>query len=43
MGGSVEAAPVEAQIELFDSLIDSCKEAVNAGSLDPKVVIILGF
>ncbi|KAJ9542713.1 hypothetical protein OSB04_029219 [Centaurea solstitialis] len=36
VGGSVEAAPVEAQIELFDSLIDGCREAVNVGSLDPK-------
>ncbi|XP_024986468.1 protein CHROMATIN REMODELING 5-like isoform X2 [Cynara cardunculus var. scolymus] len=36
VGGSVEAAPVEAQIELFDSLIEGCREAVNVGSLDPK-------
>ncbi|KAF5767792.1 putative DNA helicase chromatin remodeling SNF2 family [Helianthus annuus] len=36
VGGSVEAAPVETQIELFDILIEGCREAVNVGSLDPK-------
>lgn len=39
MGGSVEAAPVESQIELFDLLIEGCREAVNIGSLEPKVAI----
>lgn len=37
VGGVVEAAPPEAQIELFDSLIDGCREAVNGGNLDVKV------
>ncbi|KAK9053416.1 hypothetical protein SSX86_030050 [Deinandra increscens subsp. villosa] len=36
VGGSVEAAPVEAQVELFDALLDGCREAVNGGSLDAK-------
>ncbi|KAG8660293.1 hypothetical protein MANES_02G141700v8 [Manihot esculenta] len=35
-GGSVAAAPLDAQIELFDALIDGCKEAVDGGNLDPK-------
>ncbi|KAJ4845979.1 Protein CHROMATIN REMODELING 5 [Turnera subulata] len=36
VGGSVASAPEEAQVELFDSLIEGCKEAVDAGNLDPK-------
>uniref|UniRef100_A0A5B6ZCF4 Protein CHROMATIN REMODELING 5 n=1 Tax=Davidia involucrata TaxID=16924 RepID=A0A5B6ZCF4_DAVIN len=36
VGGAVEAAPTEAQIELFDALIDGCREAVKGGNLDPK-------
>lgn len=36
-GGSVAAAPLDAQIELFDALIDGSKEAVDGGNLDPKV------
>ncbi|XP_076930320.1 protein CHROMATIN REMODELING 5-like [Bidens hawaiensis] len=36
VGGPVEAAPVESQIELFDLLIEGCREAVNVGSLEPK-------
>nr|GEV55510.1 protein chromatin remodeling 5-like isoform X1 [Tanacetum cinerariifolium] len=36
VGGSVEAAPVEAQVELFDALLDGCKEAVKEGSFDAK-------
>ncbi|KAI3695733.1 hypothetical protein L1987_78733 [Smallanthus sonchifolius] len=36
VGGCVEAAPVEAQVELFDALLDGCREAVNGGSLDAK-------
>lgn len=35
----VEAAPIEAQIELFEALIDGCREAVKGGSFDPKVRI----
>nr|XP_043625233.1 protein CHROMATIN REMODELING 5 isoform X2 [Erigeron canadensis] len=35
-GGSVEAAPVEAQVELFDALLDGCREAVKGGILDAK-------
>lgn len=38
VGGAVAAAPEEAQIELFDALIDGCREAVNVGSFDPKVI-----
>ncbi|KAL1832124.1 hypothetical protein ACET3Z_001775 [Daucus carota] len=36
VGGSVEAAPTDAQIELFDALIDGCREAVDGMNLDPK-------
>ncbi|XP_057954932.1 protein CHROMATIN REMODELING 5 [Malania oleifera] len=36
VGGAVEAAPYEAQIELFNALVDGCKEAVKGGSLDSK-------
>lgn len=36
VGGVVEAAPIEAQIELFEALIDGCREAVKGGSFDPK-------
>lgn len=37
VGGVVEAAPVEAQIELFDVLIDGCQEAVKGEITDSKV------
>lgn len=37
VGGAVAAAPEEAQIELFDALIDGCKEAAEVGNLDSKV------
>ncbi|XP_024019941.1 protein CHROMATIN REMODELING 5 isoform X1 [Morus notabilis] len=36
VGGAVAAAQPDAQIELFNALIDGCKEAVEIGSLDPK-------
>ncbi|XP_027343155.1 protein CHROMATIN REMODELING 5-like [Abrus precatorius] len=36
VGGTVGAAPPEAQIELFNALIDGCTEAIELGSLDPK-------
>ncbi|XP_057515682.1 protein CHROMATIN REMODELING 5 isoform X1 [Amaranthus tricolor] len=36
VGGVVEAAPVEAQIELFDVLIDGCQEAVKGEITDSK-------
>ncbi|XP_023732470.1 protein CHROMATIN REMODELING 5 [Lactuca sativa] len=36
VGGSVEAAPVDAQVELFDALVDGCREAVKGGSMDAK-------
>ncbi|KAK7300222.1 hypothetical protein RJT34_11062 [Clitoria ternatea] len=36
VGGTVGAAPLEAQIELFNALIDGCTEAVELGSLDVK-------
>lgn len=39
VGGAVGGAPPEAQTELFNALIDSCTEAVELGSLDPKVCI----
>lgn len=37
VGGVVEAAPEEAQVELFDALIDGCKESVETGNFEPKV------
>ncbi|MCI41947.1 chromodomain-helicase-DNA-binding protein 2-like, partial [Trifolium medium] len=36
VGGAVEAAPLKAQAELFNALIDGCKEAAEVGSLDLK-------
>nr|QEZ88180.1 chromatin remodeling 5 [Populus tomentosa] len=36
VGGTVAAAPPDAQIELFDALVDGCREAVEVGNLDPK-------
>ncbi|KAL3620342.1 Protein CHROMATIN REMODELING 5 [Castilleja foliolosa] len=36
VGGVVEAAPTDAQIELFDALIDGCKESVKGDTMDPK-------
>ncbi|KAH6834273.1 chromatin remodeling 5 [Perilla frutescens var. hirtella] len=36
VGGTVEAAPTEAQIELYDALIDGCREAIKGETLDPK-------
>ncbi|KAM7497109.1 hypothetical protein LguiA_021523 [Lonicera macranthoides] len=36
VGGAIEAAPTESQIELFDALIDGCREAVKGGNQDPK-------
>ena len=39
VGGAVAAASTDAQVELFNALIDGCTEAVEVGSLDPKVVL----
>lgn len=36
VGGAIEAAPVEAQIELFDALVDGCQEATKGEIIDPK-------
>lgn len=41
VGGAVEAAPTDAQVELFDSLIDGCREAVKGEVVDPKVCILV--
>ncbi|KAI3469081.1 hypothetical protein Pfo_025744 [Paulownia fortunei] len=38
VGETVEAAPTEVQIELFDALIDGCREAVKVESLDLKLL-----
>lgn len=40
VGGVIEAAPVDAQIELFDALVDGCKEAVEGGNLDAKGTLL---
>ncbi|PSR90154.1 Protein CHROMATIN REMODELING like [Actinidia chinensis var. chinensis] len=40
VGGAVEGAPNEAQIELFDALIDGCREAVKGGNFDHKGPIL---
>lgn len=42
-GGAVATAPQEALVELFDILIDGCREAVELGSLDPKGPPLLDF
>lgn len=42
-GGAVATAPQEALVELFDILIDGCKEAVEVGSVDPKGPPLLDF
>jgi hypothetical protein len=39
VGGTIAAAPPEAQVELFNALIDGCREAVEMGSVDQKVVL----
>lgn len=39
VGGAVGAAKPEAQIELFNALIDGCRDAVESGSTDPKVCL----
>ncbi|CAA2959423.1 Chromodomain-helicase-DNA-binding protein 2 [Olea europaea subsp. europaea] len=36
VSGIVEAAPSEAQIELYDALIDGCREADRGEKVDPK-------
>ncbi|CAL1403659.1 unnamed protein product [Linum trigynum] len=36
VGGAFAAAPQDAQIELFDALVDGCKEASEVESMDPK-------
>lgn len=41
VGGTVEAASTEAQIELYDALIDGCREAIKEEILDPKVCSLL--
>lgn len=40
VGGVVEEAPTEAQVELYDALVDGCKEAVNGENFDPKGPIL---
>lgn len=39
VGGAVGAAKPEEQIELFNALIDGCRDAVESGSTDPKVFL----
>lgn len=41
VSGAFAAAPPEGQIELLNSLIDGCNEAVELGSMDPKVCTAL--
>uniref|UniRef100_M4F7Z7 Protein CHROMATIN REMODELING 5 n=1 Tax=Brassica campestris TaxID=3711 RepID=M4F7Z7_BRACM len=36
VGGVVEAAPEEAQVELFDALIDGCRESVETEDFESK-------
>ncbi|EPS67001.1 hypothetical protein M569_07775, partial [Genlisea aurea] len=40
VGGVIEAAPPDAQIELYDALIDGCREAVKGDDLDAKSPIL---
>ncbi|KAG4167786.1 hypothetical protein ERO13_A13G217600v2 [Gossypium hirsutum] len=36
VGGAVAAAPLDAQIELFNALVEGCREAVELGNIEPK-------
>ncbi|KAK8595957.1 hypothetical protein V6N13_000626 [Hibiscus sabdariffa] len=36
VGGAVAAAPLDAQIELFQALVEGCREAVEVGNAEPK-------
>ncbi|MBA0684132.1 hypothetical protein Goari_025734 [Gossypium aridum] len=36
VGGAVAAAPIDAQIELFQALVEGCREAVEVGNAEPK-------
>ncbi|GMI97402.1 chromatin remodeling 5 [Hibiscus trionum] len=36
VGGAVAAAPLGAQIELFQALVEGCREAVEVGNAEPK-------
>lgn len=40
VGGAVAAAPIDAQIELFQALVEGCREAVEVGNAEPKVCSI---
>ncbi|WOL00553.1 protein CHROMATIN REMODELING 5 [Canna indica] len=40
VGGTVEAALPEAQIELFDLLVDGCREAVSGENMDVKGTLL---
>ncbi|XP_020273796.1 protein CHROMATIN REMODELING 5-like isoform X3 [Asparagus officinalis] len=40
VGGVIETAPHEAQTELFDMLIDGCREAVREGNMDFKGTLL---
>ncbi|KAK4789616.1 hypothetical protein SAY86_016920 [Trapa natans] len=40
VGGVINAAPPEAQTELFNALVDGCREAIKLGNLDPKGPIL---
>ncbi|XP_011622955.1 protein CHROMATIN REMODELING 5 [Amborella trichopoda] len=40
VGGAIEAAPVHAQIELFNALIDGCKEVINGMNGDGKGAVL---
>ncbi|KAG9136261.1 hypothetical protein Leryth_003850 [Lithospermum erythrorhizon] len=43
VGGAVEAAPTEAQIELYYALVDGCREVVEREYMDPKVCQHISF
>ncbi|XP_039028589.1 protein CHROMATIN REMODELING 5-like [Hibiscus syriacus] len=36
VGGTVAAAPLDAQIELFNALVEGCREAIEVGNVEPK-------
>ncbi|KAF9601223.1 hypothetical protein IFM89_017408, partial [Coptis chinensis] len=40
VGVAIEAAPTDAQVELFDALIDGYREAVEGGKPDPKGTVL---
>ena len=41
VGGSIESATSHAQVELFNALVDGCKEVMKKGNGEGKVCVLL--